>query len=134
MFLLISGLLGLISLLMASYGGHYLAAEVNDEVRQTFMTGVRYNQIYAIVLLIIGLLQPAQKGQLRKMLGISGWCFTIGTCFFITGVYGAGLGMLGNLFFLPPIGAVLLLAGWIFIAVSGILKLTNKGDQRSTNR
>lgn len=112
--ILLSGaILGLFSVLMAAYIDHSLSFILVGKSLHSVRVAVRYHQIYAIVITIIGLILPLQKNQrMKSWLILSAYLFIIGILLFSFSIYFAMMtGIMGLLHF-APIGGVILMIGW----------------------
>lgn len=113
---LVSGaVLGFLSVAFGAFGAHALKPFLLQRNRlDTFELAVEYQFFHALAMLLTGAFMHYFDSFKFKYAGVF---FLLGILFFSGSLYGlcfTGLGMLGPL---TPIGGVLLLIGWSFLAV-----------------
>lgn len=121
--ILLSGaILGLLSVLMAAYVDHSLSLALTDKARHSVSVALKYHQLYAIVITIIGLIIPLQTNQrMKSWLTRSAYVFIAGTLLFSFSIYLALItGVLGVLRF-TPMGGLILMLGWCCLARIALL-------------
>lgn len=115
--------MGALGVGIGAFGAHGLQShleqtnEAVDVARllATFETGARYQMYHAPMLILIGLLLT--RGPCMG-LQISGVCFLLGVVIFSGMLYALVLSGEKILGAIVPIGGVLLIAGWVALAVS----------------
>jgi uncharacterized membrane protein YgdD (TMEM256/DUF423 family) len=119
--LLAACVFGALGVLLGAFGAHALKGRLDAAALASFETAVRYQFIHAVVLLAVGVLMAHQP---IPGLGAAAVCFVLGILCFAGSIYllaTRALLPLGNLRFLGPVtplGGLLLLSGWIVLAVS----------------
>ena len=113
---LVSGaIFGFLSVAFGAFGAHALKPFLLQRDRlDTFELAVEYQFFHALAMLLTGVFMHYFDSLKLKYAGIF---FLLGILFFSGSLYGlcfTGLGILGPL---TPIGGVLLLIGWSFLAV-----------------
>ncbi len=103
---------------LGAIGAHAIKAPPDKlaEMKETFMSANRYHMYSALGLILIGLLADRLPGT---GIMVSGLCIAIGMVMFCLPVY--VLGMTGNRlapFPIAPFGGVLMMVGWIALAVA----------------
>lgn len=120
--LLVAGaLLGFLSVAIGASIEHVLRGEAGAEVLRWAMTAIRYNQVGALVITMIGLallLRPAMPAA--RWLARSGWLFVAGTLMFSFSIYAAAVTGLEMLTYLTPVGGVTLMLAWLALARAGL--------------
>lgn len=117
--LLAGALLGAIAVAAGAFGAHGLK-DMLASLGQSdnWETACRYAMIQALALVATGLLARLPSPPPSGLLATATWCLLIGTVIF-SGVLGAlalsGLKILGAI---VPIGGVLMIAGWLALAVA----------------
>jgi len=104
---------------LGALGAHALKDILSDSQLNSFETGVRYQLLHAITLLILVLNTEKFNHNLRKSLKL----MTAGICFFSFSIYllsiqdiiGISLWFLGPI---TPIGGVLLICAWLILLFS----------------
>jgi len=121
-FALVAGAIyGLLSVALGAFGAHALKASLTDELLKTWETGARYMAIHAVVLLIVGIWmrgQAAEGAALEPTLQWAAICFFIGTLLFSGSLYALCLSGVRALGAITPLGGLILMAGWILLAVA----------------
>lgn len=105
--LLCGAVLGLVSVIMGALGDH--AFDLTPEKAESLETAIRYNMIYAVLIVALAL-APADK----KLL-ISGYVFTLGTALFSFSIY-ASLAMgIEQFTYMTPVGGITIMCGWAIL-------------------
>jgi len=95
-----------------AFGAHALKSRVAPDLLVVYETGVRYQLIHAVALLLLGL-AAAYRPQGRW--GIPVALFTGGTVLFSGSLYALALSGLRWLGAVTPLGGVCFLAGWLTV-------------------
>jgi len=116
--------LGAVTVILGAIGAHGLQDKLSDVQLNSFATGVRY-QYYHIVAMILAVVLSKQFSANLK---VSLWLFAIGTLFFSGSIFllstipvhgMEGVRALGPV---TPIGGLILVAGWLSVAVQFMRK------------
>jgi uncharacterized membrane protein YgdD (TMEM256/DUF423 family) len=100
---------------LGAFGAHALRARLSDEHLAVFETGVRYQLLHALALVLIGVLAHRRQERLTTA---AGWLFTLGIVLFSGSLYALTLGGVTSLGMVTPIGGLCFLAGWACLALS----------------
>jgi uncharacterized membrane protein YgdD (TMEM256/DUF423 family) len=116
-------LVGFAAVAAGSFGAHLLKARLEEtEQAANWETAVRYALAHALALVLVGLLGRLPGRAPSGAISVAGWCFLVGTSIF-SGCLGvlalSGMRWLGAI---VPIGGVLMLAGWLSLAVAGMAR------------
>ena len=127
MILVIGAICGFISVAFGAYAEHGLRGTISSEYFDMLMTAVRYNQMYAMIISMIGL-TILNGGKLANstILNISGYLFIFGTLLFSFGIYIAVLFNISQALRLAPIGGTILMISWLGLVVLAILEIRKK--------
>ncbi len=107
-------ILGGIAVAAGAFGAHGLKDMLVESGRlDTFETAVRYQMWHALALLLCSTLQ--QRG---RRTAVAAWLFALGTVIFSGTLYALCLSGITWLGAITPIGGVLMIAGWIALALS----------------
>jgi uncharacterized membrane protein YgdD (TMEM256/DUF423 family) len=114
-------LVGFAAVAAGSFGAHLLEIRLEETGQAAnWETAVRYALAHALALVLVGLLGRLPGRAPSGAVSVAGWCFLVGTAIF-SGCLGvlalSGLRWLGAI---VPIGGVLLVAGWLSLAVAGL--------------
>lgn len=105
----------LLAVALGAFGAHILKERIGESAIGTFETGVHYQMIHGIAILLAALF-AGKWGESRRLLW-SGRLFLIGVILFSGSLYGlAGLDWrwLGPV---TPLGGVAFLGGWLLLAL-----------------
>ena len=106
--------LGAAGVALGAFGAHGLQQRLAPDRLDVFQTGVRYHLVHALALLAVGLL--ARQGGL-----VSPWparLFLVGLVLFSGSLYALALGAPRGLGLVTPLGGLLLIAGWVSLALA----------------
>ena len=127
MTLTLGAILGFISVALGAYAEHGLKIHLSTDHFAFIMTAVRYNQLYAIIISVIGLtLLNDTKLSTSITFKLSGLLFIIGTLLFSFSIYISIIYDIPNLLKLTPIGGTALMLAWITLAITGLLILIRR--------
>lgn len=109
-------LLGFLGVLFGAFGAHYLKGKLSESQLQAFETGVRYQLVHAVLLLVLSFNLSFTSDVENYIVK----AFLIGTLLFSFSIYGLvlseGFGkkwrFLGPV---TPLGGLLLLIGWALL-------------------
>jgi uncharacterized membrane protein YgdD (TMEM256/DUF423 family) len=124
MWLLIGAVLGGSAVACGAFGAHGLKshfakqgleASVVEQRLANWETAARYQMYHALALIAVGLVA---RGSSARAIGLAGGSFTLGTLIFSGCLYAMVLTGHRWLGAVVPIGGVLLILGWVFLAVA----------------
>jgi len=104
---------GALSVALGAFGAHGLKEVLTPALLNSFLTGIRYQVIHSLLLLIVILLpiiSETQKIRISKVI-IAGIVLFSGSIYLLT------LGIVPSkyVWFVTPLGGLLLLASWLMI-------------------
>jgi uncharacterized membrane protein YgdD (TMEM256/DUF423 family) len=102
------------SVIFGAFGAHALKKHLEPSDLEIFEIGVRYQTSHAIALLMVGLVLAKVDGMAIQA---AGWCFVAGILVFSGSLYALVLTGHRWLGAVTPIGGLLLIAGWVALAV-----------------
>jgi len=114
-FATLGALSGFIAVGAGAFGAHGLKARLTPDLLAVFDTGARYQMLHALALLAVAWAVTRWPGRAALA---SGWCFVAGTVVFSGSLYLLALTGVRSLGAVTPFGGVLLLAGWLLLAVT----------------
>jgi uncharacterized membrane protein YgdD (TMEM256/DUF423 family) len=114
--LMIFGALGGASAVMlGAFGAHALKGQLSEGSLSVFETGVQYQMMHSIGVLIVGVLMLVLGAKPAWLM--TAWSFSLGIILFSGSLY--GLSLLGWRWLGPvtPLGGALFIVGWFALAV-----------------
>ena len=117
-FVLLGALSGAAGVALGAFGAHALRSHLTPERQAVFETGVRYQLIHALALLIVGI--GAGNILNSVWLGAAGWLFVVGTILFSGSLYLLVLSDRRWLGAITPFGGIALILGWLCLAASAL--------------
>lgn len=106
---------GFVAVGAGAFGAHALKARLTPELLAVFDTGARYQMVHALALLAVAWAVTRWPGRAAVA---SGWCFVAGTLLFSGSLYLLALTGMRGLGVITPVGGVLLLGGWLLLALA----------------
>lgn len=106
----IGGVFGLLAVAFGAFGAHSLRDMVTPERLAVFQTGVQYQGLHALALLIVATWR--QVGGASKSLTVAGVCFTLGVIIFSGSLYALVVLDSPRFGMITPIGGVMFMVGW----------------------
>lgn len=107
---------GFLAVLFGAFGAHVLQSGLDPRMLEVFETGVRYQLVHALLLVVVALLLHRwDSGWLLA----SGLALLAGIVLFSGSLYGVSLGGVRGLGAVAPLGGMALLAGWLLLAIGG---------------
>ncbi|MCL4677333.1 MAG: DUF423 domain-containing protein [Alphaproteobacteria bacterium] len=111
--LVCGGLLGLTSVMMGALGDH--GFDLTPEKAKSLETAIRYNMIYAVLIVALALAPNDRK------LHIPAYLFTAGTVLFSFSIYAALLTGIRELTYFTPAGGITIMIGWLALVWRGLV-------------
>jgi len=120
--ILITGaVFGFLSVAVGASIGHVVRGAAAAERLRWAMTAIRYHQVGALMVTMIGLALWARPGLARETwLARSGWLFTAGTVLFSFSLYAAVISGIETLTYLTPVGGITLMAAWLALVTAAV--------------
>ncbi len=110
-FVIIGGISGFLAVALGAFGAHGLSGKISPQMMEIYKTGVLYHIIHSVVILAIGLAD-------RRDYFRSGLFFAAGILLFSFSLYLYAVTAIIDYAFITPFGGLLLLIGWLWLAVS----------------
>ena len=112
----ISSILGFLGVALGAFGAHILKDQLSTEMLKIYETGIKYQLIHTVVMLIIGF--SGDKKYYK-----SEWFFLAGIILFSFSLYIYSVTSVKLFAMITPAGGVLLLLGWITLFVNALRKI-----------
>ena len=116
-FLVIAAIYGALGVSLGAFGAHGLKPILSPERFEIFQTAVSYQMWHALALLGAALFGLQLKVR-SSLLSVSGYAFTLGILFFSGSLYLLVLLDKKILGAITPIGGLLMIIGWITLAIA----------------
>jgi uncharacterized membrane protein YgdD (TMEM256/DUF423 family) len=113
----LGALFGFLGVALGAFAAHSLKATIDAESLAVFQTGVHYQTIHALAILVVAIMIQLNPGRPRLVL--SGYLFAAGTVLFSGSLYALSLSGVKWLGAITPLGGSCLLAGWLTLLVVG---------------
>lgn len=111
----IAALLGGLAVACGAFGAHGLKDRLAPADLANWETAARYQMYHALALLAVGLLAARSPSRL---LNLAGFSMTLGTLIFSGCLYALVLTGERRLGAVVPLGGILLIVGWVFLAIA----------------
>ena len=111
----IGAILGFLGVALGAFGAHALREKLPPNLLETWHTAVLYHLLHAVALLALGLYARSTGADVRT----GGGLLLAGVLVFSGSLYALALTGIKPLGAITPIGGLLLLAGWAWIALKG---------------
>jgi uncharacterized membrane protein YgdD (TMEM256/DUF423 family) len=119
--LVITSLLGAITILLGAFGAHALKEILDESALKSFETAVRYQMYHVLVLLVVN----SYPKFSTKSKNIISYLFFSGILFFSGSIYAITLGVNAkSIWFITPLGGLLFVLGWLKMTTV-FFKMTN---------
>lgn len=105
---MVGAVLGFLGVAAGAFGAHGLKGMLTADRLEIFETAVRYQMYHSLALVASGILGSSKAG----------WAFLLGVVVFSGSLYLLVLTEKRWLGAITPIGGVLLLVGWVFLALA----------------
>ena len=103
------------SVIMGAFAAHFLKTRLAASDLQIIETGARYQMYHALALIGIAFLATRVD---NKAINTAGLCFIVGSLIFSGSLYLLAITHKKQLGMITPIGGVILIAGWLCLALS----------------
>ena len=105
MLLLCGSILGLVSVIMGALADH--AFDLTPEKAESLETAIRYNMVYAVIIVVLSLMPSDKK------IHMAGFIFIFGCVLFSFSIYASMAFRIEQLMYITPVGGITIMAGWI---------------------
>ena len=114
--LTLASVLGMLAIIFGAFGAHALKEKLCVDDLKTFETGVRYQIIHVIVLLLVNMYADFSQ----KVKNTISLFFFIGIFFFSGSLYAITTLQIDpkNIWFITPLGGLFFILGWVKLSIS----------------
>ena len=112
---------GFSGVILGAFGAHAFEEKLSPEALASFNTGVRYQEIHAILILFLSiagtLLSPERISSIAIFFILGVFLFS-GSIYLVSTTAITGIEFPRWFFLITPLGGLLLILGWLFILIS----------------
>jgi uncharacterized membrane protein YgdD (TMEM256/DUF423 family) len=118
----IGAISGALAVVLGAAGAHALRGRVSEGDLEGWKTGVLYQVLHALALIVFGLFVEGRRRDGHGASSLPGWGFLLGTLLFSGALYVHALTESAAVLHAAPFGGGCLIAGWIAFAVCALRK------------
>ena len=113
--LVLASILGCLSVLLGAFGAHALKDLLSAEALESYETGVRYMMMHSLVILFLNIV----PGLKKRTVNVLSLIFLTGILLFSGSIFAISTGLIEarSIWFITPLGGLLLVIGWMGMAV-----------------
>lgn len=115
-FIRIGSLLAFLGVTLGAFGAHALRDRLSPAMLQVWNTAVLYHLLHAVALFALGLYAKNARADVK----VGGSLLTAGVLVFSGSLYALALTGIKPLGAITPVGGVLFLAGWLWLAIKSV--------------
>src|SRR5882672_2232345 len=104
-----------VAVLFGAAGAHLLRSRISENDFELWKTGVLYQVIHALGLILFGLFREGRTSS-----SVPGWAFLLGSLLFSGTLYAHALGAPEGVLHVAPVGGIALIVGWVAFAVCAL--------------
>ncbi len=116
--LVLGALLVLLAVMAGAFGAHALRAIVSERSLEVFQTGVQYQMIHGLGLILIAILGALDLS--RRLLVLAAGFLAAGVVMFSGSLYLLVLTEMRWLGPVTPLGGLCFMAGWVLVVIAGL--------------
>lgn len=117
MFLLFGATFGFLAVALGAFGAHAIKGQISTEMLAVFQTGVQYQAMHAIALLLVAVLSDRLP---EKQVRLAGYLFAVGIVIFSGSLYALSLTGVKALGAITPLGGLAFMGGWLSLVYAGL--------------
>lgn len=121
-FIAVAAVLGATAVMFGAYASHGLSAWANPSQISQVQLAAQYQLFHAITLLVVSLLNSI---LFSRLLSVSLYCFSLGALCFSGSLYYLVFFDSKALVLITPLGGLLLILAWLFVASAMFFKQKN---------
>ena len=111
----LAGALGFLGVALGAFGAHGLRERLAPGMLDVYKTGVLYHLLHAVAILAVAL--AGERGAVARPRAV-GTLWAAGVLVFSGSLYALALTGVGALGAVTPVGGLLLMAGWVTLALN----------------
>jgi uncharacterized membrane protein YgdD (TMEM256/DUF423 family) len=108
-----------LGVLLGAFAAHGLKDTLNQYQMDILQTGVKYQLIHGVALLMLGVLYSLYQ---KRLLYVASICVAIGVFFFSFSLYAIAFSGVSSLGIITPIGGVFMILGWLLTMYAMVRK------------
>jgi len=106
---------GGVAVAAGAFGAHGLKDHLSSEALAWWQTGAQYQLAHALALVLVGIVAERRRS---RAIEVAGTCFGLGIVLFSGSLFALALSGVRMLGAITPFGGLLLLAGWVALALA----------------
>jgi uncharacterized membrane protein YgdD (TMEM256/DUF423 family) len=118
LFVILGAICALLSVAFGAFGAHALKEKLSAHYLNIFETGVHYQMMHALGLILVGILAAKWLNDSSALMNWAGWLMFIGIIIFSGSLYILSLTQVSILGAITPIGGVAFLVSWLLIIIA----------------
>lgn len=119
--IIVAAFFGGSGVMLGAFGAHALRGQVEARLLETFQTGVQYQLVHAVALMVLALLME-QWGRLLS-LDIAAYALAVGVLLFSGSLYVLVLTEIRWVGPITPLGGLCFIVGWVALLIAGVARL-----------
>lgn len=120
LFVIIGAACAFLSVAIGAFGAHGLKDKLNAHYMSIYETGVQYQMMHALGLILIGILAAKWLNNGSALLNWAGWLMFAGIVLFSGSLYVLSLTKVSVLGAITPLGGLAFLVSWLLIIIAFI--------------
>ncbi|WP_338471086.1 DUF423 domain-containing protein [Niallia sp. XMNu-256] len=117
-FVIIGAVFTALSVAFGAFGAHILERILEPRYLETWGTGVTYQMLHAVGIILVGLLMGKLPGN--TLLSWSGWLMVIGILLFSGSLFVLSITKISMLGAITPLGGVSFIIAWVLMIVAAV--------------
>ncbi|MDI3326969.1 MAG: DUF423 domain-containing protein [Alicyclobacillaceae bacterium] len=114
LFVVLGSIGAFLSVALGAFGAHALRSRISAEMLSIYQTGVHYQFIHSLALILVGVL--AERLHAPGWTAGAGICFAVGILLFSGSLYALSTSGVPTLGLVTPFGGIAFLLGWLLLA------------------
>ncbi|MFC7391922.1 DUF423 domain-containing protein [Scopulibacillus cellulosilyticus] len=120
LFIIFGSAFAFLAVAFGAFGAHVLKAKIGEQHLSVFETGVQYQMMHALGLILIGILSITVFQGQSSLLNWAGWIMFIGIILFSGSLYMLSTTQLSVFGPITPLGGVAFLVSWLLVIIAFI--------------
>ncbi len=123
MFLFCGALMGFLSLALSAFIAHGVHLTLTAHQLHSLDTALINLQLHAVLLIALSAYISSKTNSVSRVIQVAAYLFIVGTLLFSVSIIVSYIFSWPGLFFLTPLGGVILLLAWLLLIVGSLVEL-----------